>query len=393
MTDSHRSWHDRRLLVLYPVFALTCVADAITGPMLPSLSRAFNLTDIQSGNLLFLVFAGMATGALLCRGYYTQILRFGLLALVLECFGFIWITRTFLFPFSFLFGVSVGAPMTAVSLFVGLNFPARRAATLTLLNLMWSLGAMLAPLLAARILAVSSWPTVYGVLAGAALLALLAVQFTVRDSGESESLLPGIAGWGNLRLIGLFATFFFLEVGIESMYGAWISTYMLRSARTSISLAAAATSIYWMGYLTSRGISPFILLRTRPRHVLYAALLAAFGSALTLVIVRPPLLQVAAILVLGAALAPVFPLTLATFFDRARQSSDTRFILALSGFGGSFFPWTVGWLSACTGSLRTALAIGPVTMLAMFAVLPLLIGSRQSSAATLQPGTGGPDTA
>ena len=198
---------------------------------------------------------------------------------------------------------------------------------------------------------------------------------------------------GNLRFIGLFAAFFFLEVGIESMYGAWISTYMLRSARTSISLAAAATSIYWMGYLASRGISPFILLRTRPRIVLYAALLAAFGSASALVIARSPLLQVTAILVLGAALAPVFPVALAAFFDRARQSSDTRFILALSGFGGSFFPWTVGWLTARAGSLRAALAVGPVTMLVMFAVLPLLIGSRQSSAATVPPGAGGPDPA
>jgi MFS transporter, FHS family, glucose/mannose:H+ symporter len=393
MTISHRSWRDPRLLVLYPVFALTGVADVITGPMLPSLARTFNLSDSQSGNLLFLIFAGMATGALLCRGFYLQILKFGLLALTLECVGFMWISGTFLFPFSFLFGVSVGAPMTAISLFVGRNFPARRAATLTLLNFMWSLGAAFAPLLAARLLAVSSWRAVYGVLACAALLAMLAVQFMVRDSGEAESPVAGISISSNLRLISLFAAFFFLEVGIESMYGAWISTYALRSARTTIPLAAAAVSFYWLGYLASRGLSPVILLRARSRFVLGVALLGAFGSAAVLLIVSQPWLQVAAVLLLGASLAPVFPVALAVFFDRARQSSDSRFILALSGFGGSVFPWIVGWLSALSGSLRFALAIGPVTQLAMIAMLPVLISSRPAPAPAISLRTDGPKPA
>jgi len=87
MTVFHRSWRDPRLLVLYPVFALSGVADVITGPMLPSLARTFNLSDSRSDNLLFLIFADMATGALLCRGFYLQILKFGPLALALECVG------------------------------------------------------------------------------------------------------------------------------------------------------------------------------------------------------------------------------------------------------------------------------------------------------------------
>ena len=66
---SHRSM----LFVLHPVFALTGVADAIAGPMLPSLARVFHLSDSESGVLLFSLFAGMAVGALLCRGNYARI--------------------------------------------------------------------------------------------------------------------------------------------------------------------------------------------------------------------------------------------------------------------------------------------------------------------------------
>ena len=78
------------------------------------------------------------------------------------------------------------------------------------------------------------------------------------------------------------------------------------------------------------------------------------------------------LLLLGAAMAPIFPIALSAFLDRARHSSDTSFLFALSGFGGSVFPWLVGSISAHTGSLRAGLLIGPSTLLAMIALLPLL---------------------
>jgi len=114
------------LLVLHPVFALTGVADAIAGPMLPSLARVFHLSDSESGVLLFSLFAGMAVGALLCRGNYARILTRGLFAMAITCATFPWVPRPLLYPFGFFLGVSIGAPMTAISLFIGRNYPARR---------------------------------------------------------------------------------------------------------------------------------------------------------------------------------------------------------------------------------------------------------------------------
>jgi fucose permease len=266
----------------------------------------------------------------------------------------------------------VGAPMTATSLFVGQNFALRRASTLTLLNLTWSVGAMLAPLLASRLLAVSSWRAVYFTLAGAALLASGVVFFTIRDSAESALVSEETTGLKNVRRIAVFAVFFFLEVGMESMFGAWISTFVLRSTLTSVTLAAAATAVYWGGFLVSRGLAPILLLRVRPGRLLQFALPLAFGAASLLALSRSPGLLVMAILLLGAALAPIFPVALAAFFDRARHSSDTRFVLALSGFGGSVLPWLAGWISGHAGSLRAGLLAGPAVLLAMTAMLPLL---------------------
>ena len=152
---------------------------------------------------------------------------------------------------------------------------------------------------------------------------------------------------------------------------------MLRTTHATVALAAAAAAIYWTGFLAARGLSPCLLLRMRPARLLQSALFMALGAATLLIGCNSPLLLCAAILLLGAALAPVFPIALTGFLDRARHSSDTRFILALSGFGGSTFPWLVGAISAHTGSLRIGLMTGPAILLAMIAMLPLL-GVRQS---------------
>jgi fucose permease len=296
----------------------------------------------------------------------------GLLALACSCAGFAWIARPILYPWAFFFGTGIGASITAINLFVGRNYPERRAARLTMLSLAWSLGAMLAPLLASRLLAIGSWRTVYLTLAGAAALAVLVVGLTIRDREEAARDTAETAGLRNLRLVTLFAVFFFLEVGVESTFWAWITTYVLRATNTTVTLAAASAAIYWGGFLVVRCLSPLILLRLRPGRLLEFALFTALGAAVLLVAAASHLLLFVAILLLGAALAPIFPIALATFLDRARHSSDTRFIFALSGFGGVVFPWLVGAISSQAGSLRMGLVAGPVTLLAMIALRPAL---------------------
>ena len=231
---------------------------------------------------------------------------------------------------------------------------------------------MLAPLMAARLLAVSSWREVFQVLACAALLAAVVVGFSLHDQAEAARATPETAGLRNLSMVAAFALFFFLEVGMETMFGAWLSTFVLRVTRTSLALAAAAAAIYWTGFLISRGSCSLLLLRVRADRLLRLSLLVAFAASILLMAAATPILLTITILLLGIALAPIFPMALAAFFDRARHSSDSRFILALSGFGGSLFPWLAGWVSFHTGSLRSGLFVGPATLLIMTLLLPFI---------------------
>jgi len=255
---------------------------------------------------------------------------------------------------------------------VGRIFGARSAAPLTFLNFTWSGGALLAPLLAACHLVHHSFRPAYVILAVAALLAAVACRVQLEESRAQapDSARPSPAR--NLRFIALFAFLAFLDVGVENTTASWLATYVLRTAGTGVAWAAAASSLYWCGFLASRGASSLLLLRVDPQRMLRIAAAVGIAAGGALLGLPGTTAHVIAIVVLGAALAPIFPLLLARFFARSADSSDSRWVLALCGFGGSVVPWLAGSLSAYTGSLRLGLVVIPAGLLLILGGLPLI---------------------
>jgi MFS transporter, FHS family, glucose/mannose:H+ symporter len=374
----------RTLAVLHPVFALTGILHSIGGPLLPSLAFTFHLSDSQAGFLFLAYYAGTSLGALFCGRNHARSLTIGFLGLTCVCVGVAVTNRTLVFPLFLLLGICVGMPMTAVSMLAGRRFGAQSAAPLTFLNFSWSAGALIAPLLAARLLTSHSYRAAYLILAGAAALAAIACWWQLEDSPEPAPSAAQPAGIVNLRFIALFALLTFLEVGIENTTGSWLATYVLRTSGVGAAVAAAASSVYWCGFLASRGLSSLLLLRIDPARLLRFAIVAALVAAVVLVSLPGTAGHVVAMIVLGAALAPIFPLLLARFFAHARRSSDSRWVLAVCGFGGSVLPWVTGWVSARSGSLRLGLITVPAALLLMISMMPMLAMSRG------QPDTGLP---
>ena len=271
--------------------------------------------------------------------------------------------------------------MSAVTLFTGRNFPERCAPLLTFLNFSWSIGALSAPLIAARILVHHSYRAAYIVFAAASAIASIACAFVLRDEPEPERR-PGHAesATAALYLVGIFAFTGFLQVGIENTVAAWLPTYALRMTGSGVVLAAASSSFYWAGFLASRGLSSLLLLRAEPMRVFRFAVTLGFASALLLELAPSVATRNLAMVLLGVALAPTYPLVLAGFFARARQTSDSRWILFMSGLGGSVVPWIAGLISTQTGSLRTGMLTIPAGLLVMALLLPALRGAHNVSA-------------
>ena len=367
----------RTLAVLHPAFALTGVLHAVGGTLLPSLSARFQLSDSTAGLLFLLYFAGTSLGALLCRGSYARLMAIGFAAMIATCLAVAASPRFFLAPAFLLLGISVGVPMSAVTLYTGRNFPDRCAPLLTFLNFSWSIGALAAPLIAARILMHHTYRAAYILFAIASAVASLVCATALRDGPHApgphepartaqRTEAPSAA----IKLIAIFAFAAFLQVGIENTVAAWLPTYALRMAGGGLVLAAASTSFYWAGFLASRGLSSLLLLRTAPVHVFRIAIALAFASALLLLLAPSLATRNIAMFLLGAALAPTYPLILAGFFARTNQTSHTRWIL-----------FTAGFLSTHFGSLRAGMLIVPASLLLMALVLPGLREPQISPAA------------
>jgi len=366
-----KTFDRRNLLVLHPVFALTGVLHTVGGALLPSLASTFGLSDSDSGLLFLLYFAGSSLGALICRGNYARTMAAGFVAMTACCLGVAFATRPML-PVAFLLlGVSVGVPMSAVSLFAGRSFPDRCAPILTFLNFSWSAGALTAPLLAAQILRHYSYREAYLLFAAAALVAALACALRLEDSRETPRPMGETRNLTAMSLIVVFAIAAFLQVGIENTAAAWLPTYLLRMAGTGAAFAAASSSFYWVGFLSSRGFSSLLLMRVRPVSVFRVGVVGALTGALLLTVASSYVSRSAAMVVLGASLAPIYPLVIAGSFARVRHTSHTRWVLATAGFGGSVLPWVAGWISAHTGSLRMGMLVIPSALLLLLMVQPV----------------------
>ncbi|MGA7106505.1 MAG: MFS transporter [Terracidiphilus sp.] len=377
MRSQARQSTGRTLAVLHPVFALTGVVHAIGGSLLPSLASTFHLTDSQSGLLFFLYFAGSSLGALLCRSSYALTMALGFGAMVFSSLAVAFIHWPALLLAFLLLGVSVGVPMSAVSLFIGRNHAQRRAAVLTFLNFSWSAGALLAPLLAGWILLRHSYRAAYMLLAVACMVAALCCFLFLRDAPENASPAGEKDAGSNLRVILVFAMAAFLQVGVENTSAAWLSTYAQRTMGAGVAAAATVSSLYWVGFLASRGIASVVLLRMQSANLLRVAAIVALGASLLLAAAPSSFLGRIAMFLLGIALAPVYPLVIAGSLARVRHTSDSRWVLAAAGFGGSVLPWLAGSISAMTGSLRVGILTIPAALLLMILLLPSLAGSRE----------------
>jgi fucose permease len=377
MAAGDRQREGAALPVLHGAFALTGLFQAIGGPLLPSLAPTFHMNDAQSGLLYLLYFIGTAVGALLCVGRYAQLMATGFVLAALSCAGIAVAQQEWLAPLFFALGVGVGVPMSAVSMFAGRKFGERSAAPLTFLNFSWSAGALLAPLLASLVLRGHTYRAAYAGLCAAAGIASLACLLVLRDP-PARSAPEAQSGLRNVRWIALFAVLTFLEVGIENTTATWLATFALRSSGAAPALAAASSSLYWCGFLISRGLFALVLLRQDARRVLRGAVIAAVAAAALLIALPGPVERGLAMLALGAALAPIFPLLLARFFARARHASDSRWVLSVCGFGGSVLPWLTGWISA-TSTLRTGLATVPAALVCILAMLPATGGKADAA--------------
>ena len=338
---------------LYVAMVLAGIATTMLGPLLPGFAERGGMSDAQSGLLftaqfLASVVSSAAAGPLGARRGFRELIVAGLLMAAVGVAGCA-IASAALLPLPVaIYGCGLGLMTPAANLLAAAASPARSAAAVMWVNLSWSIGAVMGPLLIAWLRGGFLWSV------AACLLAIGVAMASGRNDGPASEPQNSRLGAGTLTI--LTAALLFLYTGTEASLGGWLSSYALRAPETR-GLWAVLPSIFWGAILLGRVASPPMLARLTPRRLALIGILVALAGAALLVAGYGPIAIVGATALTGLGMSPVFPVVVAQYADRSGGNQAAGLIFSAAGLGGAVVPPLVGVLAESSGSLRIGLGV------------------------------------
>lgn len=391
-TSSRRLSTNTLIVVItaYLIFIILGFPDGMLGVAWPSMMREFGVQNAQMGTMLL-----AATIGFLITSFNTgRLIRwFGIsnllvISSVVRAGGLLGIALApqwlLLVAAAFLFGVGSGAIDGGMNTFFAMRI--RSARLMSWLHASFGLGATIAPIMLTALFSLGiAWRWGYVIVAALQLLMGLFVFIRAKDwqmSGESgdesqisqsgqtvaaashrsaRSTLARPIVWVNIAI-------FFAYAGAEVTAGNWSYSLFTEARGVPPELAGLWAGLYWGSFTVGRIFFGVVANRFAVTPTVRAVSLTAIAAAMLLWWNPTNWLGFAGLLVLGFALAPVFPL-LVTATPLRLGSADANnaigFQVAAASFGIGVLPGLAGALAD-----RTSLEIvGPflvVWLIVMF---------------------------
>jgi FHS family glucose/mannose:H+ symporter-like MFS transporter len=372
-------------IVLHGGFVITGIVTTLVGPLLPILIGRWSLSDQRAGLFFAAQFCGSMVGVasigpLIKRGYRdTFVCGFAFIAAGVA--GLNLGTYAAALAAAAVFGCGLGQTLSSANLWVAEIAKARRVSALSILNLMWGVGAIASSpfvMLAQRRLVIS-W-LLYAIAACSALTAVLLSGMNLEpemtrqaEPVRERALTENISVRSTLSLAALF----FLYVGSENSVAGWVASLTKRMNSESGDLWALAPMFFWGGLLAGRALVPMVPLRRSERTLFASGLMLAAAGVCCLLRAATFASVAACVTAAGMGLAAIYPILIAwlvkAFGERSRRIGAVMF--AMASMGGATLPWLVGLTSTRTGSLRAGLLIPLAGCIAMFGLAAIMIES------------------
>ncbi len=408
LPGGHWSSHGPPTPVLATSFLLAGLGTVVLGPLLPRLLHEWQLTDQRGGLLLLAKFVGAFAGG----AAVPNRLRLGILAgHMLAALGFAIFAASsglgLALPALFLTGLGLGEIIASTNILAGRLWPQHTGSVLALLNFFWSFGAVSTGLLVAALLPGLGWRR--PILGLAVLFALTGVLTLMSakakpasNEGEPYPLARDVTatkrrpttaaepGQKASRIAITYGGLLFLYGGLETCLTAWLTTFSLRFAGGHLLGGQSGFVVLWAALTIGRVLASALMQRFRERSVQAVSLILCLLFTVALSQTHAAGSLSLACILLGLALAPVFPSTFALLLRHNMQPRAAGTMLAVSGLGAALFPWLMGVISTHTGSLRLAMAV-PVLIIPAMLLLTRLDHYESASFSTSVPHEAGED--
>ncbi len=366
--------------VAHAAFVPTGIVTVLLGPVLPTLSARWSLSDAQAGQFFTAQFlassVGVAmSGALIPRLGYRVVIVLGLIFMAAGVGLLPLGSRGMGMAAVAGYGVGLGLTIPACNLLVAEVNPGKRAAAVSLLNFSWSVGAVACPFLLEPFEHKGDIASSFYGLAGFVLLIAI-VLARVAFPPAAKSCQPVTAKMPLLRMLrspGAIAlgTLFFVYVGSENAMGGWLASYAKRLSDTPGTLWVTAPSFFYAGLLAGRALAPVLLRWMVELRLARISMACALLGMIGLVAARSMAGVMISATVIGLGFAAMYPITISllssNFGTGATRLGSVMFMLA--GFGAACMPWLVGVTSTHMSSLKVGLSIplaGSVLMLILY---------------------------
>ena len=264
--------------------------------------------------------------------------------------------------------IEVAANAFIVDLYSGSN---KSGKYLLLLGFFHSLGAMLGPLMAGKLIqSGASWKSVYRI--SAIMIAVLIVYFLLINYKKPDTKKAKI-DFDIIKTILfskdmiLFSVVILSYVGIEIGVASWIVEYLQKYKGWSISVSSIALSLFFFGIMFGRFFSSFIVEKIGYIKIMIYSISSA-AVCLALGIFGPKEISFF-IPLAGLFISIIFPTTTAAVSEISKDNIAIRLgmLFAFAGIGGMLGPWLLGVVSD-----RLGLNLGFPIILLSFSVIMLI---------------------
>ena len=247
-------------------------------------------------------------------------------------------------------GIVCGAGDVSGNTLVVWGRPDSPGASLNALHMFFAIGALSAPLLTNRAIALkdSLWPVAVPLAVLTAfcsffLLKTPAPKKTRVADHAHDDLEAASVRRSQLRVVALF---FFVYVALEVGFSNWIHSYVEQIGYGGPNTATGVTVTFWVGFLVGRLIAIPVASRVSAGWMLTGSMTLALGASIALVLVNGGGIGLWVVTFLfGVSIAPQFASMISYAESHlALSGANTSIFIGAAGLGGLVMPWTLGQL-------------------------------------------------